>query len=163
MQIVLMMVLAALVGAESRVARERGARKSEALRFQRGSDIGHNLEMTEEIAIRQAVRREGKEIATAGITVITRENCPFSEAMLRTLKEHGSHYTHIVAKDTSTDSLLNTMRKYQRRFPAVYVDGVYVGGYAKALKDETFLELLNSKGVRGPIRKVNMRQPVNKS
>jgi len=165
MKICPVMLLTALVVADVRMSREKFSRGSEALRFARGSDIGHGLVMEEEIEIRRAITREENEISPIGITVVTRESCPFSEAMLRTLKEHNTAYTHIVAKDTGKgDSLLKTMRKYERRFPAVYVDGVYIGGYTKSLMDETFLELLNSKGVRSSVRESKMlKRPDSKS
>lgn len=99
----------------------------------------------EELAIRRAIRHEGREIKQNGITVITRENCGFSAAILGNLNSRGIDYTHILAKDIDDpESVLETMRRYERKFPAVYLDGVYIGGYTESMQDDTFIDRLTS-------------------
>ncbi|ELA42062.1 uncharacterized protein VICG_00911 [Vittaforma corneae ATCC 50505] len=113
----------------------------------------HNL-TDEELMVRNAVKDEGYEISPWGITVIIRENCYWSKTMLKYLDDRDVKYNLIVAKDMdSMTDLLHTMRHVKRKFPAVYVDDMYVGGYEKALNDSNFNEWVNNKGIENGLEK----------
>lgn len=116
-------------------------------------DAGRKL-TDEELAIRGAIKDEGYEISPRGITVIVRENCRWSKMMLKYLDDRDVKYNLIVARDMdSMTGILQTMRHFQRKFPAVYVDDAYVGGYEKALGDDEFNEWVKNKGIEGGMAK----------
>lgn len=96
---------------------------------------------SDNLQIENALFIENKAISPHGITLITRPECGWSKKIIAMLGTKNIDFTHIIAK-SSPGIVLNAMRSIGRTFPAVYVDGEYIGGYTEAANHKKIQKLL---------------------
>lgn len=71
------------------------------------------------------------------IVIITREGCGWSRKMREVLDEDGILYTDMKLQSSGME--MKTNSTYEKAtFPAVFIDGEYIGGYSKSMENPRF-------------------------
>lgn len=78
----------------------------------------------------------GKVVPLTNVVVYSKEDCPFCLRAKAILHKHGNgdFDEYVLDKDFTREEFLDRVPEHHRTYPAIYVDGEFVGGYDDLIK-----------------------------